>query len=62
MLAQGIQFNETLTNLHLANCNIGQEGTMAIAQALTNKKNLLVLDLTNNKTMVAGCIAVCKAI
>ena len=62
MLASGIQHNETLTNLHLANCNIGEEGTIAISRILTNKRNLLVLDLTNNRTMVAGCIAICKAI
>ena len=48
--------------MHLANCAIGEEGTLAIAKVLGNKRNLLVLDLTNNKTMVAGCIAICKAI
>ena len=31
LLAQGIDHNETLTNLHLANCGIGEEGAIAIA-------------------------------
>lgn len=62
MLADGIKDNETLTNLHLSNCNVGEEGAYALAKVLGNKKNLLVLDMTNNKTMVGGCIALCKAI
>jgi hypothetical protein len=48
--------------LHLANCQLGEEGSLDIAAVLANKKNLLVLDMTNNKTGVNGCIAVCKAI
>ena len=48
--------------MHLANCEIGEEGTVEVARVLGNKRNLLVLDLTNNRTMVSGCIAICKAI
>jgi len=62
VLSEGIRTNETLTNLHLANCQLGEEGTLDIAAVLANKKNLLVLDMTNNKTGVNGCIAICKAI
>ena len=62
ILAQGIKSNETLTNLHLANCGLLEEGTLEIANVLSNKKNLLVLDMTNNKTGVNGCISICKAI
>ena len=61
-MSKGLKENETLTNLHLANCNIGEDGTYAISETLVNKKNLLVLDMTNNKTMVNGCIALCKSI
>jgi Ran GTPase-activating protein (RanGAP) involved in mRNA processing and transport len=28
ILAKGIAANETLTNLHLANCQLGEEGTI----------------------------------
>ena len=48
--------------MHLANCGLGEEGTLEVANVLANKKNLLVLDMTNNKTGVNGCISVCKAI
>jgi Ran GTPase-activating protein (RanGAP) involved in mRNA processing and transport len=33
-LAKGLSANETLTNLHLANCSLGEEGTLEIAQVL----------------------------
>jgi hypothetical protein len=33
-----------------------EEGAKAIANALQNKKNLLLLDLNNNKIMPGGCI------
>jgi Ran GTPase-activating protein (RanGAP) involved in mRNA processing and transport len=54
--------NETLTNLHLSHCLILEEGAVALAQALSNKRNLLVLDLNNNKILAGGCIAICKSI
>ena len=62
MLADGIRDNETMTDLRIANCQIGEEGAIAIAAVLSNKKNLLVLDVTSNKIMVNGCIHLCKAI
>jgi Ran GTPase-activating protein (RanGAP) involved in mRNA processing and transport len=62
MLAEGIKANETLTNLHMSHCNILEEGAVLLAGALQNKKNLLVLDLNNNKIMTGGCNAICKAI
>ena len=62
MLAEGIKDNETLTNLHLSHCMILEDGAIALATSLVNKKNLLVLDLNNNKIMPGGCIAICKAI
>ena len=62
LLANGLMNNETLTNLHLANCQIGEDGANHIANCLRNKKNLLVLDVTNNKIMVNGCVALCKSI
>lgn len=34
MLAKGLAANETLTNLHLANCGLGEEGTLEIATVL----------------------------
>jgi len=61
-LAAGIKDNETLTNLHLADCMILEDGAKALSHCLENKKNLLVLDLNNNKIMSDGCIAVCKSI
>ena len=61
-MADGLEENETLTNLHLANCEILEEGAIALAGALFNKKNLLVLDLNGNKIMPGGCNAICKAI
>jgi len=39
-----------------------EEGAISIAAVLGNKKNLLVLDVTSNKIMVNGCVAICKAI
>ena len=34
LLAKGLAVNETLTNLHLANCQLGEEGTLEIATVL----------------------------
>jgi len=61
-LARGIRDNETLTNLHLSDCQIMEDGAKELAKSLENKRNLLVLDLTNNKIMSDGCVAVCKSI
>jgi len=33
----------------MANCQLGEEGVKQMASVLSNKKNLLVLDLTNNR-------------
>ena len=62
LLADGIRDNETMTDLRIANCSIMEEGAISIAAVLGNKKNLLVLDVTSNKIMVNGCVAICKAI
>ena len=62
ILADGLKDNETLTNLHLSHCEILEDGAVALAHALANKKNLLVLDLNGNKIMPGGCHAICKAI
>jgi Ran GTPase-activating protein (RanGAP) involved in mRNA processing and transport len=62
VLAEGLKDNETLTNLHLSHCEIMEEGAISLSAALTNKKNLLVLDLNGNKIMPGGCSAICKAI
>lgn len=58
----GIKDNETLTNLHLSDCMIMEDGAKALALSLENKRNLLVLDLTNNKIMSEGCSAICRSI
>ena len=39
-----------------------ENNAIELAKSLENKRNLLVLDLTNNKIMSDGCVAVCKAI
>ena len=62
ILASGIEENETLTNLHLSDCLILEAGAKDLAKCLENKRNLLLLDLTNNKIMPEGCIAICKSI
>jgi len=54
-LALGIKDNETLTNLHLSDCMILEDGARELSKSLENKRNLLVLDLTNNKIMSEGC-------
>ena len=61
-LSNGIKDNETLTNLHLSDCMIMEDGAKKLAESLENKRNLLALDLTNNKIMSDGCVAVCKSI
>ena len=61
-MAAGIKDNETLTNLHLSDCMILEDGAKALAPSLENKRNLLVLDLNNNKIMSDGCMNICKAI
>ena len=61
-LSRGIKDNETLTNLHLSDCCIMEDGAKELAQCLENKRNLLVLDLNNNKIMSDGCNYICKAI
>ena len=50
-LAAGIKDNETLTNLHLSDCMILEDGAKALAPSLENKRNLLVLDINNKKIM-----------
>jgi Ran GTPase-activating protein (RanGAP) involved in mRNA processing and transport len=39
-----------------------EDGAKELAKSLENKRNLLVLDLTNNKIMSDGCMTICKAI
>jgi hypothetical protein len=39
-----------------------EDGAKALAPSLENKRNLLVLDLNNNKIMCDGCIAISKSI
>ena len=39
-----------------------EDGAKALALSLENKRNLLVLDLTNNKIMSEGCSAICRSI
>jgi len=39
-----------------------EDGAKKLAESLENKRNLLALDLTNNKIMSDGCVAICKSI
>jgi Ran GTPase-activating protein (RanGAP) involved in mRNA processing and transport len=38
LLSEGLMDNETLTNLNLSSCLIMQQGALALAQCLANKK------------------------
>ena len=50
-LSKGIKDNETLTNLHLSDCCIMEDGANELAKCLEDKRNLLVLDLHNHNIM-----------
>ena len=42
-LSVGIRDNETLTNLHLSDCGIMEDGAKELATCLENKRNLMSL-------------------
>jgi len=51
-----------LTNLDLSECNIGEQGTIAVAKSLANLPQLSSLNLTNNNIEEQGAIALAKSL
>ncbi|CAH8565485.1 unnamed protein product [Schistosoma rodhaini] len=54
--------NKKLINLDLSGNQLGDEGTIYLAEALRTNRTLLTLSVSNNKITDIGCIALAKVI
>jgi len=57
-ITPGIEHNETLFQVYLTQCNIGDEGTIALSNALFNNINIAHIHLDENKIGEKGAKAI----